>query len=821
MAGFNFESVDIVRFAPVALRQCSKKGHLQELKKGNESSKYFYCLFGNLLYNFEHENDPSSALSLIFLESCTCKIVSIDSQPVLSISTVGGRSINLLSCSSNREELQEWMEAIECYKIKNMTRKLDDSESELLQLQHRSQQHEQEHFEYEQSLVNLRRELKELNDKNNELLSRISQLENEKEDLIRQMKSVDSERLLLLKSRGITPKTLPAWALQERPRKGVSEPLKFLKIWAGTWNLSGKEPFAGMQKDRAKRLLQPFVPDGYDLYVLGVQECTNDSVFECLDALLLNEGCRRIKLEGNLQVDESSASTDPTKIFGRGDGTLQSLKFTGIVIYARMNLLGDVKSCSVANVPFTSGKSKGAVAVALTVFGRTMVFVNAHFESKNNDLRRDQYQNLIMSLGSQLAEPGFHLNEQFNHLVWLGDFNFTLVDTSGNNMPADTVVKMLEDGRVLRTLFETHDQLNQDKKHHLVFYGYREPTPFPNFYPTYRKIEGRAPVNYSSPDWVRNTYRTQVKDSSSFFRSSSTKEIAPGFSDRVLYCSMYDLAEDLVPEALPADMQVKGDEDNNAASNDLALTGRRLSRNPRMDSTVGNDKSNILSLRVDNYRSINDGEGMSASEHSPVFCTFLLRLRHDHGLLTQTANSGDINNLLSALGTSQQSAPAKNEKDNVGSTVDSSLEESTPESSSDAASPAALGRSDSVGGKTVAAKRTWYTSKINKSRERSTSPVRRKSVDQETMSPIAEERFEMENEMLASPSAPLIEKLSLLPHGTYRIRLSEIKLIWGMMEESPINMSLLFPAPYEVKLIFLLIFLVIISISHCHMWTFV
>lgn len=788
MANFNFDSVDFVRFAPVALRQCSKKGLLQELKKGSESSKYFYCLFGNLLYNFEHENDPSSALSLIFLESCTCKIVSIDSQPVLSIATVGGRSFNLVSCTGNREELQEWLESIENYKIKNMTRRLDDSESDLLQLQHRSQQHEQEHLEYEQSLVDLRRQLKDLNEKNSELLRRIAQLENEKEDVIRQMKSLDSERLLLLKSRGITPKTLPAWALQERPRKGVEEPMKYLKIWAGTWNLSGKEPFAGMQKDRAKRLLQPFVPDGYDLYVLGVQECISDSVFECLDALLLNEGCRRIKLEGTIQPEEIGSS-DPTKIFGRGDGTLQSLKFTGIVIYARMNLLGDVKSCSIANIPFTNGKSKGAVAVSMTLFGRTVVFVNAHFDSKNNDLRRDQYQNLIMSLGGHLAEPGFHLNEQFNHLLWLGDFNFSLVDTSGNNMPPDTIINMLEDGRVLRTLFETHDQLNQDKKQQLVFYGYREPTPFPNFFPTYRKIENRSPVNYSSSEWVKNTYRTQVKESSSFFRGGSTKDIAPKFSDRILYCSMYDLAEDLVPEALPADMQVKGGEENsNSNTYSAANESRRVSstRN-RLDSNSGIDKNSaILSLRVDNYRSINDGEGMNASEHSPVFCTFLLRLRHDHGLLAQAVTSGDINNLLSALETTD-SQFHKMEKVNS-----DQVESSSPPSN---ASSGATNQSDSVSAKTPASRRTWYTSKNNKSKERSTSPLKRKSSDDD----FSPERDDNNMHAPISPSLPFVEKMSLLPHGVYRIRITDIKLIWGMMEESPINMSLLFPAPYEVR----------------------
>jgi hypothetical protein len=56
--------------------------------------------------------------------------------------------------------------------------------------------------------------------------------------------------------------------------------------------------------------------------------------------------------------------------------------------------------------------------------------------------------------------------------------------------------------------------------------------------------------------------------------------------------------------------------------------------------------------------------------------------------------------------------------------------------------------------------------------------------------------------MGAAPSAPQlavkIPKYSLLPPGIYRVRVSGIKLIWGMNEELPSSASLLFPAPFEV-----------------------
>eukprot|EP01033_Poteriospumella_lacustris_P010291 gene10291-7309_t len=379
--------------------------------------------------------------------------------------------------------------------------------------------------------MDCRQQIEELQRANEQLQATIEQLQSDKTDLNRTLKQSEQERLLLLKSRGITPKSMPQWALQEAPRKGVSEPLKRLRIWTGTWNVSGKEPFSGMEKERAKRLLQPFVPAGYDIYALSVQDCVSESIFECFDALQASEGCRRLRLmnaSGTPVTNDDG--TDPSRLYGRGDGTLKSLKFTGLVIYVRAPLVGDVKMLNMINFPLSSTHSRGAVAAVVNALGRNVVFVSTQLDPKNNDTRRDQYQTLFTALGSNLAEADFHLNDQFHHVVWMGDFGYSLVDTSGNRMPPESATHMLSDGRLLRTLFETHDQLNQDKRNQLVFFGYREPIPYPNFYPTYKKVENRPPANYTSNDWVRNVYVTRVKDP--FYYGGKVREWTPSFPDR-------------------------------------------------------------------------------------------------------------------------------------------------------------------------------------------------------------------------------------------------------------------------------------------------
>lgn len=726
-----------------------------EVKRGNETVKAYYCLFGNLLYSFEAENDTNSLTGLLFLESSKCKIVA-SVFPMLQITTVGGRLINLTSAQPS--DLQEWMDAIETNKFIQVSRKLDDMESTLLQHQHATEQQSQLQMEYDHTLMEYKQQMVEMQQSIDALQASVTQLNKDKQELKKTLKQSESERLLLLKSRGITPKSVPQWALQqESSRRGVLEPLKSIKIWTGTWSLGGKEPFAGMEKERAKRLLQPFVPDGYDLYVLAVQDCVSESVFECFDALQTAEGCRRLRLtqHGNHNTHSTDVrnedGSDPTRIYGRGDGSLKSLKFTSMVVYARSQLLGDIKLVSLANFPVNSTQCKGAVAAVVQVLDRTIAFVGAHLDRKSNDLRRDQYQSLFMSLGNNLGEADFHLNEQFHHVVWMGDLGYNLVDTSGNTMPPESALTMLQDGRLLRTLFDSHDELNHDKKQQLVFYGYRESTPFPNFYPTYKKLEHRPPVNYHANDWVKSVYCTQIKEP--FYRGGKVREWTPCFPDRILYCSMADLVEDLLPESVPADMNIEVMVNN-------TNTGSSKHQAALIQQQVAMTAAGAMVVRVDNYRSVNDGEGMSASDHSPVFATFLLRLRHDHNSLVQTpprslsstvtspagvagiasASSMGMRGLLSALASSEQDNSASSEV-----LIASKGGYTTPPVVEEAQAPAPSINANANG-----------------------------------------------NAIIATPS-----RYALLPHGVYRIRLTEMRMVWGCNEESPCHVSLLFPAPFE------------------------
>jgi hypothetical protein len=44
---------------------------------------------------------------------------------------------------------------------------------------------------------------------------------------------------------------------------------------------------------------------------------------------------------------------------------------------------------------------------------------------------------------------------------------------------------------------------------HEVFSEFREPRPFPDFYPTYKKYQNREQLDYTNDKWVKMCYRTQ------------------------------------------------------------------------------------------------------------------------------------------------------------------------------------------------------------------------------------------------------------------------------------------------------------------------
>lgn len=244
----------------------------------------------------------------------------------------------------------------------------------------------------------------------------------------------------------------------------------------------------------------------------------------------------------------------------------------------------------------------------------TMAFINAYLSDKKAVSRRQQYMDLCERLGKKMGARGFQLNEQFHHVIWMGDLNYKC-----HTINAEQAMSLITEGRH-RYMRARFDELSQEMRgmyihtrtqvcvmqrtvcfvsaafdspptpsltlsDRQVFFMYKEPTMANNFIPTYRKHASRPVLELTDPDWARKVYNTEFKEP--FYKGGWMVERVPAWTDRILYHSLTSREGELRPEAQDPD-----DEDS-----------------------------------PHNYMPVN--AGLDHSEHSPVACTFVLEIDAD------------------------------------------------------------------------------------------------------------------------------------------------------------------------------------------------
>ncbi|RLN26964.1 hypothetical protein BBJ28_00015843 [Nothophytophthora sp. Chile5] len=371
-----------------------------------------------------------------------------------------------------------------------------------------------------------------------------------------------------------------------------------IRMWVGTWNMGAADPFEDsrglLDEQRSAAMLRPFLPHGYQLYVLGVQEGVSENVYHAVEAFLNRneQGTRYYRLElknRNFSVGHKNQPPDAVfdAVHGRGDGAFVGTKFTGVAVFHCADLAPpklQLIRAGVHKFKLTSG-SKGGVAVALRVDHTTLVFVNCHLDARSDAHRREQLRSLNASLGRVMGHASFELTEQFHHVVWMGDLNYRI-----SLLDPPLVLHMLESGRT-RELHDKFDGLILDRRNGGVFEGFTEPAKFPDFYPTYKKFPKRGYVDETLPLWPALVYRVLYKEP--FYKGGKVKKRVPGWCDRILVHSLLVSDSKLLPEKVRDPTAISGSE----------------GQPPQL---------------IDNYRSVNHGDGMDVSDHSPVFATFVL-----------------------------------------------------------------------------------------------------------------------------------------------------------------------------------------------------
>nr|CCA25413.1 conserved hypothetical protein [Albugo laibachii Nc14] len=387
-----------------------------------------------------------------------------------------------------------------------------------------------------------------------------------------------------------------------------------IRLWTGTWNMGAADPFTdngvSIDERRSSDYLKDFIPLGYHLYVIGVQESVSEHVYHAIEAYLNRNQLRKVYFRLDLKncdflIKNHSYTGEAVidAVRGRGDGAFVGTKFTGIAVFYAVEIQENIKLIRSGAHKFnlTSG-SKGGVAVALMLNQTTtIVFVNCHLDARNDTYRREQIKTLNACLGRVMGHHNFDLTFQFHHVVWMGDLNYRIV-----SIDSKRVLQLLGEGRV-NELHDRHDGLLIDRRNGGVFEGYTEPAMFPDFYPTYKKFPKRGFVDESLPSWPTLIYRTIYKEP--FYKGGKIKTRVPGWCDRILSHSLLVSESKLMPEKVSIEQ--------------------------------GNTP-------IDNYRSVNHGEGMDVSDHSPVYATFVLSFPHE-----KSRNDGSIVSSIDAFATSR------------------------------------------------------------------------------------------------------------------------------------------------------------------------
>ncbi|XP_076167372.1 inositol-3-phosphate synthase isoform X2 [Ptiloglossa arizonensis] len=262
-------------------------------------------------------------------------------------------------------------------------------------------------------------------------------------------------------------------------------PNRELKIFVGTWNMNGQSP----PKELNDFMLPSDIETVPDLLAIGTQESCSE----------------RSEWEAALQ---ETLGPSHVLLFSTGLGTLH------LALFLRRDLIwfcSIAEDASFSTRTGTAFRTKGAVAIALMLFGTSFLFVTAHLTAHQDKVKErvNDIKRIVRNLDLPKDLPTRHkskdVTQNFDCVFWCGDLNFRLAQ------PREEVIQWVTDTYFpQQSPINLHkDQLRTILNEGAVLRGFEEaPIMFP---PTYKYDPG-----------------TQNFDSSS-------KQRTPAYTDRILF----------------------------------------------------------------------------------------------------------------------------------------------------------------------------------------------------------------------------------------------------------------------------------------------
>jgi len=251
-----------------------------------------------------------------------------------------------------------------------------------------------------------------------------------------------------------------------------------LKLFVGTWNLSGRKP-----PDK----LGNFIPVGlYDLYFIGTQEC--GASIEA--SVLMNyTGTWERQLE---------------EIFAKEYQRVESTYLVAIhgIVYIRKSLAKYLSFVETSYVPTGFGNlvgNKGGIGISMNIGKSSLLFINSHFHAfvEKVEARNMDYHEIEKRLPMRRERDSPEkISDRFDFVFWAGDLNYRCLC---NRAVADTLLRDND----LAPLIQ-NEQLKQQIAAKKIFQEFREAKL--TFAPTYKFDVGTNSYDTSEkmrvPSWT-------------------------------------------------------------------------------------------------------------------------------------------------------------------------------------------------------------------------------------------------------------------------------------------------------------------------------
>ncbi|XP_031842148.1 inositol-3-phosphate synthase isoform X2 [Nomia melanderi] len=294
-------------------------------------------------------------------------------------------------------------------------------------------------------------------------------------------------------------------------------PNRELKIFVGTWNMNGQNP----PKELNDFMLPSDIETVPDLLAIGTQESCSE----------------RNEWEAALQ---ETLGPSHVLLFSTGLGTLH------LALFLRRDLIwfcSIAEDSSFSTRTGTAFRTKGAVAIALMLFGTSFLFVTAHLTAHQDKVKErvNDIKRIVRNLDLPKDLPTRHrskdVTQNFDCVFWCGDLNFRLAQ------PREEVIQWVTD-----TCFPQQspvnlhkDQLRTILNEGAVLRGFEEaPITFP---PTYKYDPGTQNFDSSSkqrtPAYTDRILFKGKGHSRGYIRRVS-HESTNSYKDGVIECLVYD-----------------------------------------------------------------------------------------------------------------------------------------------------------------------------------------------------------------------------------------------------------------------------------------